>query len=153
MDCSLTELETDIGRLTQQQDQIRRQFFLHGDQGGSGGTHSSNSNNDTAKRKTWTVPISGGRGVTNSTSANVSQSRSQWGNPKPYSDSDNALNEPTPPPRVAYNGDVRTANAPHLPSRSAPSSSGSNSSLSYSSSFRLHSNADTQGNRLFGRQT
>lgn len=143
MDTSLTELETDIGRLTHQQEQIRRQFFLHGDQPGSG-AHSAN--NDTAKRKTWTVPSGGGSGGS-SAPINVAQPRSQWGSPKLYSDGDNNQSEATPP-RV-YNGDARPA--PHP--RSAPSSSGSNSSLSYSSSFRLHSNADTQGNRLFGRQT
>ncbi|CAL8144364.1 unnamed protein product [Orchesella dallaii] len=149
MDTSLTELETDIGRLTHQQEQIRRQFFLHGDQAssGAGGAHSSN---DTAKRKTWSVPMGGGGGSSNT---NVAQPRSQWGSPKTYSDSDNPRE--TTPPRVTYNGDVRTAAAPQVPPRSASTSSGSGAnagSLSYSSSFRLHSNADTQGNRLFGRQ-
>lgn len=168
MDTSLTELETDIGRLTQQQEQIRRQFFLHGDQsGGSGGfTGGPHSNNDTAKRKTWTVPSGGGSGggPPPSSSSQQAPQRSQWGSPKPYgnnannSDSDNPAGASDSSSRVVYNGEVRTATAPNLhSSRSGDrsSSAGANNNagvLSYTSSFRLHSNADTQGNRLFGRQ-
>jgi hypothetical protein len=123
MDTSLTELESDISRLSLQQEKIQRQFFLHGDSG-----------SDSAPRKK--VSSGGPPSVQPPPSA-----RSQWSTPKPFVESSSS-DESTPRGNggSAYNGDSRGRPA----MRSGPNS------INYASpSFRLHSNADTQGNRLF----
>jgi len=162
MDTSLCELETDINRLATQQQQIQqqqqqRQFFLHGDVSDSAPGSSSNNAAETAKRKTWNVTASGGNSVVNSGNLSISNGgssniRNQWGPPKqPFSgNSDVTVNE-TP---VVYNGEVRTyvpntTNKPTPPSK--PSGNFNSGSSSTNSSFRLHSNSDSQGNRLFSR--
>lgn len=123
MDTSLTELESDISRLAIQQEKIQRQFFLHGD-----------PPSDSGRRKK--VP-----NVGNVSSVPPASLRSQWGAPKPFAESSSS-DESTPRGRGSvYNGD----------SRGRAQTTGDNSSINnYASpSFRLHSNSDTQGNRLF----
>lgn len=119
MDTSLTELESDISRLTLQQERIQRQFFLHGD-------------HEASRRKK--VLNDGGM-----YSAPHSSGRSQWGVPKPFPDSSSS-DESSARVTNVYNGDPRTPQS---------SRAGSNSIQYGSSSFRLHSNSDIQGTRLF----
>jgi len=128
METSLTELESDISKLANQQERMQRQtFFLHGEPPQS----------ESAKRRTWTVPseVAPPKGIPPS-------ARSQWGTPKAFAESSSS-DESTP---RGYNGDTRKS-APN----SASSRNGSNSSMSFTPSFRLHSNADSQGNRLFNK--
>lgn len=156
MDSSLTELQTDIGRLTQQQEQIRRQFFLHGQRQSNAESDRPQSNNDTAKRKTWNVSstcVSGSGGPLPEPPL-----RSHWGIPKPFGNTSSNNNGVATNseigdgtlPSVVYNGEVRTAPVTHY--HSLKNCIADNANLAYSNSFRLHSNADTQGNRLFVRQ-
>jgi len=139
MDTNLSELESDISRLSLQQEQIHKvknQFFLHGDSNPAPVVDS-----DTAKRKTWTVPSGAGG----------SSGRSQWGPPKPYS-TESSSQEPVTQRPSLYNGGSRPQiNNPQSQPVPVNSFTGTNGSGSGAGSFRLHSNADSQGNRLFSR--
>jgi hypothetical protein len=131
METSLTELESDISKLANQQERMHRQtFFLHGEPPQS----------ESSKRRTWGAPSEGPpKGIPPS-------ARSQWGTPKAFAESSSS-DESTP---RGYVGVELRNNKPTPISTS--SRNGSNSSMSYTTpSFRLHSNADSQGNRLFNK--
>ncbi|CAG7719003.1 unnamed protein product [Allacma fusca] len=161
MDSSLSELETDINRLASQQQQIQqqRQFFLHGDPPSAPPSSSS----DTVKRKTWNIASSNsgsGQNVNGGSSNSSMPSRNQWGPPKPFSGN---VSDNVEPPVIKYNGEVRTGNPPFgvatnattEPTQSSKPPVNASGNLSSGStpksSFRLHSNADSQGTRLFNR--
>lgn len=124
MDLNLSELEGDIGRLSLQQEQIQKAkntFYLHGAGDSSGGE------SDGGKRRTW--------GSNSASSGCGNSGRNQWGPPRPFL----AEKEPTPS-RSIFNG-----------KGAAQDNGPTNGNSMPSSSFRLHTNVDSQGNRLFSR--
>lgn len=125
MDTSLVELESDISRLAIQHEKIQRQFFLHGD-----------PPNDSARSR---------KKVPSGPSMPPSSGRSQWGAPKPF---DSSSSDESTPRGSAGGGGGGVYNGDSNRGRPTPRS-GSNSINYASPSFRLHSNSETQGNRLF----
>jgi len=139
LETSLTELNSDLRRFpgSGQREQIQRQFFLHANPQ-EGGGHYSSPPADTSRRKTWNIPG-------NNESGGVQSLRNHWSAPRSIYD-----HVRESPPRD-YDGASRSSSSAPYGARTMNGGGDVDNSNYKNNTFRLHSNADYQGNRLFSR--